>query len=218
VRRVAVDRQLVAALHSARRDERRPLLGGQRAQSRPRRADPRPLDDAGRAIGLQGRDQGLADAELGDHSLGLERRVRAEGLGRRPHRMPLTAEHIPEDHRHRLVAIALDTELGSARGEFRVVLTRRADAREVALDVGGEHRHAGAREALGHDLQRHGLAGAGGAGNEPVPVGERQVEELRALALAQQQALRLHPLLRPATARPDSIAAAGSAANPPRRG
>ena len=43
---------------------------------------------------------------------------------------------------------------------------------EIALDVGHEHRHADAGEAFGDALQRHGLAGAGGAGDQPVAVGE----------------------------------------------
>src|SRR6185295_6415098 len=40
----------------------------------------------------------------------------------------------------------------------------------VALDVGHEHWHTHAREALGQDHQRDGLAGAGGARDEPMPV------------------------------------------------
>ena len=34
-------------------------------------------------------------------------------------------------------------------------------------------------EALGEDLQRHGLAGAGGAGDEAVAVGELQLQAFR---------------------------------------
>jgi hypothetical protein len=47
-----------------------------------------------------------------------------------------------------------------------------AGAREVALHVRHEHRHANAREVLGQGLQGHGLAGAGGPGDQPVAVGQ----------------------------------------------
>ena len=47
-----------------------------------------------------------------------------------------------------------------------------AHAGQVALDIGHEHRDADARKALGHHLQRDGLAGARRAGDEPVAIGE----------------------------------------------
>ena len=49
-----------------------------------------------------------------------------------------------------------------------------ADAGQVALHVGHEDRHADPAEALGQGLQRDGLAGAGGAGDQPVTVGQRR--------------------------------------------
>ena len=54
-------------------------------------------------------------------------------------------------------------------------LAGHGEAAEVALDVGGEDRHALRRELLGEELERLGLPGAGGAGDEAVPVhhGER---------------------------------------------
>ena len=42
---------------------------------------------AGRALRVEQRHQRLADAQLGDGPLGVERRVRAQGLRRRPHRL-----------------------------------------------------------------------------------------------------------------------------------
>ena len=65
-------------------------------------------------------------------------------------------------------------------------LARRGDAGEIALDVGGEHRNAGARKSFGEHLQRHGLAGAGRAGDQAVPVGEPQGEIFRLCALADE--------------------------------
>ena len=59
-------------------------------------------------------------------------------------------------------------------GELGRTGARLAHAGEVALDVGHEHRHADRRKALGHHLQRDRLAGAGGAGDEAVAVGERR--------------------------------------------
>jgi len=50
------------------------------------------------------------------------------------------------------------------------------DARQVAFDVGHEHRDADARETLGHHLQRDRLSGAGRSGDEAVAVGERRQE------------------------------------------
>ena len=62
-----------------------------------------------------------------------------------------------------------------------------ADAGQVALDVGHEDRHADFREVFGQGLQGHGLAGAGGAGDQAVAVGQRRaaarsvVEAFRAI-------------------------------------
>ena len=56
-------------------------------------------------------------------------------------------------------------------------LGRYRQSGHIALDVGDEHGHAGARELLGDHLQRLGLAGSCRAGHEPVPVhgGERDL-------------------------------------------
>ena len=61
------------------------------------------------------------------------------------------------------------------------------DAREVALNVGGEDIDALARERFGQGLQRHGFAGAGGPGDQAVPVGALQSQALRPVRAAADQ-------------------------------
>ena len=100
-------------------------------------------------------------------------------------RVALLAEHVPE-HGGELVGLVGDADLLGALDEGRLGIAGRGDAREVALDVGGEDRDAVAGEALGQHLQRHGLAGAGRAGDEAVAVGELEQERLRLPALADQ--------------------------------
>ena len=66
------------------------------------------------------------------------------------------------------------------------------DAGQVALDVGGEHRHAGIREAFRQHLQGDGLAGAGGAGDQAVAVGELELQVLGLDAAAEEDLALLH--------------------------
>jgi hypothetical protein len=54
---------------------------------------------------------------------------------------------------------------------------RGAEAREVALGIGEEYRHADIRELLGDPLQGHRLAGAGGAGDQAMAVGELRQQD-----------------------------------------
>jgi hypothetical protein len=118
----------------------------------------------------------------------LLRRVRAQHL-----RQQLRAEvRHGGAHRHAVAEPAereeLDGEGGGREGEPQVAhallggaarLARLGEARHVALDVGDQHRHARRRELLGHRLQRLGLARAGGARDEPVPVhrGQRDLHD-----------------------------------------
>ena len=57
-----------------------------------------------------------------------------------------------------------------AGGDLLAGLARHAHAREVALDVGGEDGDAVGAELFGHQLEGLGLARAGRAGDQAVPV------------------------------------------------
>ena len=56
----------------------------------------------------------------------------------------------------------------------------RREARQVALDVGHEDRHAGVGQLARQQLERLGLAGAGGACDEPMAVHHRAATCTRA--------------------------------------
>ena len=66
-----------------------------------------------------------------------------------------------------------------ALGEEVLGLARHGQAGDVALDVGAEDRDAGVREPFRHDLQRHRLAGAGRTGDQPVAIGEGELDVFR---------------------------------------
>jgi hypothetical protein len=70
--------------------------------------------------------------------------------------------------------LELQAELLGALGGRAARVARLGHAGQVALDVGHEHRHAGRGQLLGDPLQRLGLAGAGGAGDQAVAVDHPQ--------------------------------------------
>ena len=86
----------------------------------------------------------------------------------------------------KFVGLVLEAEIARALDQEILRLADRRDPGQVALDVGGEHRHAGPREAFGQHLQRHGLAGAGRAGHQAVAVGEPQRQIFRLAAFADE--------------------------------
>jgi hypothetical protein len=89
---------------------------------------------------------------------------------RRPNRVALRAEDVPEDDRAALEGeVAKLEELGPLL-DLRRRRAGLADPGQVAFDVGHEDRHPDAAEVLGHDLERDGLARARGPGHESVPV------------------------------------------------
>ena len=94
---------------------------------------------------------------------------------------------------------SVDAALLQTLAHLRADAARLRDAGEVALDVGHEHRHACAAEALGERLQRHRLAGAGGAGDQAVAVRHLgQQEAFDAVVLGEQDRVG-HPGFRSAS-------------------
>ncbi|MNZ87072.1 hypothetical protein D3C78_1059210 [compost metagenome] len=82
--------------------------------------------------------------------------------------------HVPQGDRIGLRPVAEPGHAGDALGDLAFRFADRAESAQVTLDVGGEHRHAGIAERLGEALQGDGLAGAGGAGDQAVAVGQAQ--------------------------------------------
>ena len=90
------------------------------------------------------------------------------------HRMALLAEDVPEGDRAGEGPVVLDTEQLRPFEGLRRLAAGHAKSGEVAFHVGEEHRDSLGAEAFGETLERDGLAGAGGTGDESVPVGHRR--------------------------------------------
>src|SRR3546814_6691556 len=84
--------------------------------------------------------------------------------------MTAGAEHIPEHRWARSRRPTFNTDCRRAFEQFGFGLASRGDARQITLDVGGNHRHAHLRETFGEHLQRDGLARAGRAGDQTMAV------------------------------------------------
>ena len=98
-------------------------------------------------------------------------------------RMALLSEDVPEHH-GKLVRLIRQPHVACALHERFLGLARGGNSRQVALDVGGENRHAGAGEAFRQNLQRHRLAGAGRAGDQAMAIAELEIEHFILVALA----------------------------------
>ena len=88
------------------------------------------------------------------------------------HGVALLAEHIPQRCRAGQGLGQRQAALLERGGQLAFDLAGLADAAQVSLDVGHEDRHADLREAFGQFLQRDGLAGTGGAGDQAMPIGQ----------------------------------------------
>ena len=83
--------------------------------------------------------------------------------------MALLAEHVPK-HRRKPVGLEAEAHIAGPLDDKILGLTGLRDAREVSLDIGREHRNAGAGKSFRHYLQRDGFAGSGGAGDEAMAI------------------------------------------------
>src|SRR5262249_37100069 len=92
--------------------------------------------------------------------------------------MPLFPEQVPE-HDRKLVGLVIETEAFGPRDKCFLGFAHLGHAGEIALDVGGEDRDAGAGEALRQHLQRDGLAGTGRSGDQSMAVRKRTPQTLR---------------------------------------
>jgi hypothetical protein len=87
--------------------------------------------------------------------------------------LALLAEKIPKHHRELFRRIG-QPEILRAGDEGGAGVARLRQAGEIALHIGEEHRRSGLGEPFREALQRDSLAAAGGAGNQPVAIAERQ--------------------------------------------
>src|SRR5215468_4834215 len=97
--------------------------------------------------------------------------------------MTLQARQVPENRGIAAEVIVGDAEGAEALLDLGLELPGLAEAGEVALHVGEKDGDAARRETLSDDLQRDGLAGTGGAGDQTMSIGivEQQVERGRSL-------------------------------------
>jgi len=91
-------------------------------------------------------------------------------------------------------------------------VSRRGEPGEITLDVRHEHRHSRRRQLLGQELERPGLAGAGGSGNQAVPVEHGQGDAhlgLRHRNVVAQRGSHDHGRVGEAVARSDGVLEVG---------
>src|SRR5260370_25573392 len=97
--------------------------------------------------------------------------------------MPLLAEHIPK-HRRKLVGLEGKAHISGAFDDKILRFTHFRDAREVTLDVGGEHPDACPRQSLSHHLQLDGFSSSRSTGDEALAIFKPKRQPGRLLALS----------------------------------
>ena len=108
MRGIAVDQRVVFRSDGVGRVENRPFLAGDRGDAGRGRLDQDSLDRRGRAIGLEQRDERLADLELRDRLGDVHLRVGPEGLGRGLHRLLIARREGPKRVLHAIAELAGD--------------------------------------------------------------------------------------------------------------
>ena len=96
-------------------------------------------------------------------------------------RMTERAEYVPENRRAAGEGEIAERKFVDALLELGIHGPGLRQAGEIAFDIGHEHRHADRAQRLGHGLQGHSLARAGGPGDQSVTIGEsgQQAEFVR---------------------------------------
>ena len=97
-------------------------------------------------------------------------KIGAELGYRGPHRMAFFSEQIPERDRAGFVGVIGNADVGDTRLDFFIHGSGDGQPRDVAFDIGHEHRHAHARKAFGQHHQGNRFPGTGGAGHQAVAV------------------------------------------------
>ena len=112
---------------------------------------------------------------------------RAQVRHRGAKRVPLLAEHIPQGAGQPRKLRRRQVVLRNALAELRGHLPRLRDPGEIALHIGHEHRHTDAAKAFREHLQSHGLAGAGGPGDQAMTVRQRRQQAQIGLGATRQE-------------------------------
>src|SRR5689334_19156583 len=104
--------------------------------------------------------------------------------------MPLLAENVPERRRRSDKSEIFELKFLHALRNFRIVLSRLADTREIPLHIRSENGNTDTAECFSHDLQSDCLASASCAGDQAVAVRHAGQEIQRFVALRNQKRIR----------------------------
>ncbi len=105
---------------------------------------------------------------------------------------PCNAEQVVENGGKGIEAVVIEADFFRPLQQEIPGLALFGNAGEVALDIGGKDGNTGGGKAFGENLQGHRLAGAGGAGDQPVAVGLGEIELLALGALADKDPIVGH--------------------------